>query len=146
MAVLETGLYTYLAASTPITALVSDRIFPNAIPPGEAFPCVTFNRIGGEQPHHMTAAAVIQSARIQVDCWGKDPDGDGYEDAATIAEAIRNRLDGYRGSMGSVTVRTCHLDSQRDDYEAPTDGSGVGIDRVSQEYLVWYSIAAPSLS
>lgn len=146
MAILETGLYAYITGSSVITGLVSDRVFPNAIPPGDAFPCITFNRIGSEQPHHLTAAAVVQSARIQIDCWGKDPDGDGYEDCANIAEALRNRLDGYRGAMGSVTVKTCHLHDQRDDYEAPADGSGVGIDRISQEYLMWYSVSLPSFA
>lgn len=141
---METGLYAYLAASTPITALVSDRIFPNAIPPAESFPCVTFNRIGTEQPHHMTATATVQSARIQVDCWGKGRGG--FASASAIAEAIRNRMDGYRGAMGSVTIKTCHLADQRPDYEAPTDAADIGIFKVSQEYLLWYSVSAPSFA
>ena len=144
MAVLETGLYAYLAASTPITALVSDRIFPNAIPPAESFPCITFNRLSTEQPHHMTAAAGVQSARIQVDCWAKGRGG--YSSAAAIAEAVRDRMDGYRGTMGTVTVKTTHLHEQRDDYEAPTDAAELGVFKVSQDYLIWYSVSAPSFA
>ena len=142
MAVLETGLYAYLAASTPITALVSDRIFPNAIPPAESYPCITFNRIGSEQPHYMLAAAAIQSARVQIDCWGRGRGG--YALASAIAEAIRDRCDGYRGTMGSVAIHCSHLSDQRDDYEAPAEGSDIGIHKITQEYLLWYVIAAPT--
>lgn len=144
MAILETGLYAYITGSTVITGLVSDRVYPNSIPAGKTYPCVTFNRIGTEQPHHLTAAATIQQATIQFDCWGQGKGG--YSSAATIAEAIRDRMDGYRGSMGSVTVKTCHLQDQRDDYEAPTDGDTIGYHRVSMDFLLWYSVSAPSFA
>ena len=64
--------------------------------------------------------------------------------ASAIAEAIRDRCDGYRGTMGSVAIHCSHLSDQRDDYEAPAEGSDIGIHKITQEYLLWYVIAAPT--
>ena len=59
---LEEGIYSWLSASSTVSALVSDRIYPATRPQGEALPAITFDRTNSDHPHHLTAAAEIAMA------------------------------------------------------------------------------------
>jgi hypothetical protein len=84
----EGALKTFLAADSPITALVSSRVFfgmpTNA---GDSdFPMITLQRVGGGEG---AGDAPVDEALIQVDCWGPVRD---KATAWSVVSAVRDRL------------------------------------------------------
>ncbi len=64
--------------------------------------------------------------RVQLDLHADD-----YETIERLAEAIRLRADGYRGTVsidgyGSVVIQNVELADEASGYENPNDGSDIG--------------------
>ena len=137
------GLRAYLVAQSPITAIVGStnpRVFGgNKIPQGKDLPCVVYNEVGTRQFHHMTAATGRAIVTMQIDAWAES-----YISAHALAEALRGELDGYRGTMGSDSVRMCHLRSRSNQYFVDEHGGDVGRYLVSQDYEIGYAESVPT--
>jgi len=133
---------SFLAADAAITALVgtapTTRIYPLSLPQRPTLPALTYSWISATRIPVMDAPIGMASPRVQVDCWA-----DTYLVAVELFEAVRQRLDGFKGTMGSpgTLVHGAFLDSERDFYEATVEagtGSGRGIYRRSADYLIHY--------
>lgn len=136
---LEQALFTYLTSKTTVTDLVSTRIFGNALPQDTELPAIVTTLISAEHDHHLSSASGIVTARFQIDCLADD-----YLQAADVAEALRQVLQAYRGSMGDRTVKSTILDVERSFYHAPEDGTDTGIHRKMGEYLVKFTETIPT--
>jgi len=55
-------------------------------------------------------------------------------DVRTLAEAVRQRLNGFRGMMGSTRVGRITLDNEFDTFEEEAGQSG--LHRVTQDYII----------
>ena len=144
MSAFEDGFYVYLQTKSSITNLVGTRIYPLRMPQRSAssdtvYPCITYQRISSRPVKHMTAAAPLQEARLQVDCWAAT-----YASADALADALRLALDGYRGLWGSDVIRCCHLENTMALHEEPWGGDEQGVFRMSQDYLIWHVVSVPS--
>lgn len=135
-----TGIYSKLAANTAVTTLTSTRIYPHEAPSSAALPYITFYQISGPHAHHMLAAAGMTEPRVQIDSWDDDALG-----AETLADKVRLAMDGFRGTMGSVSVRMCHLDDEATDFfdKAHSSREG-GIFRKRQDYMIWHTETVPT--
>lgn len=76
---------------------------------------------------------------FEIDCWA-----DSYSGADTLAEAVRQELQGFSGTMGSDTVTSVTLDDEEDAYEPPDDGSDEGIFRITLRYRIQYRESKPT--
>lgn len=130
------GLRAYLLADGAIAALVGTRVYPVILPQGVTATSIVYSRISGQGDHHMQGASGLSRPRIQIDCWSLSADH-----AASLALAVKERIDGFRGAMpwgasspqDSAEVLAIFFESERDDYDPDSK-----LYRVSHDYLVWF--------
>lgn len=117
----ETHLRAHLLASAAVLALVT-AIEPSASAETTTLPRVVYSKFSRDGQHHMGAASGLVYLRIQFDIFAKDKD-----QADDIAEAFRNRLDGYRGTITTLgesrRFDVVQVENDRDEFVPPTDGS-----------------------
>jgi len=127
---LRPALRAFLLADAGISAVVGGaRIFPVVLPQGVKLASVVYTRVSSIGDHHMQGPSGLARPRYQIDAYAPEPN-----DAASLANLIKDRLDGYQGLMGAINVQGVFLDTERDDYHAPP----VNLHRVSVDYLIWF--------
>ena len=131
---------TYLETVAGITALVSTRIYPRHLPRDTTtYPVLTHQLISNIHGHVLGGAAGITTATVQVDCWGLK-----LSDVETLAEAVRVALQGFMGSMGSVSVHFVSIENEHDQHEAPKDASETWLYRRVIDVQVKYAESVPT--
>ncbi|MCK1541444.1 DUF3168 domain-containing protein [Bradyrhizobium sp. 179] len=90
------ALREFLLGDSAIVALVVARVYPVVLPQGTKLASVVYTRISGEGDYHMQGASGYVRPRVQIAAWAPTVDG-----AATLANAVKNRIDGYSGEMGT---------------------------------------------
>lgn len=118
-----------LADSAIATAIGGARIFPVRLPQGERGVSIVYSRISGFGDQHMAGPSGLSRPRFQIDAWAANQD-----DAATLANLIKDRIDGYRGLMDTVPVQGVFFVDEREDYQQDID-----MHRMSRDYLIWYA-------
>jgi len=113
-------LRSFLLADSGISAFVSSRIYPIVIPAGVKDPCIVLTRISGPGDYHMGGPSGLINLRVQVDAWAPKSDP-----ATTLANLIKDRLDGYRGEMSddvdTVFVHGVFVADLREDYDGTAE-------------------------
>lgn len=120
-----TEIYTRLSDDATLAGLVGARIYPLTAPQGDAYPFVTFQVVSRTGSVALDTSSSMAALRLQVDCYG-----DTFTSARAVAEAVRARLDDWRGS-GSVQLAT--LTNDRDQYDGD---DAVRLYRAMQEYEI----------
>jgi len=141
LADIRVGLRAYLLDDAAIAALITPasgpaRIYPITLLQGQTQPSIVYTRISGQGDHHMQGASGLARPRIQIDCWSQSADT-----ATTLANLVKERIDGYRGSIlwgedspeEAIVVQGIFFDSEREDWDQES-----GLYRVSRDYLVWH--------
>jgi hypothetical protein len=111
------ALRAFLAADAAIAALVvsggTTRIYPVKLPQGVNATSIVYNDISSQTGLHNEGSDGLTSTRMQIAAWAQTADA-----AQALALAIKNRLHGYAGSMGSgggqVNVQLARFESWRD--------------------------------
>ena len=101
-----------LLAAPAVTALVGTRIYPSVAPQGVARPYVVLTLVSAV-PHHTHSdapAALLEAARVQVDCYGPE-----YAATHAVATAVDDVLGALSGSPMSATK-----EREQDGYEDNT--------------------------
>lgn len=142
-----------LAASAAIQNAFSDRIFPEVIPQElrdannnrrSPFPCLVINEISAEPAYSLRGEVGTHTAQIQIDVW-TDGTG-GKQRAVELGELVRNRLNGYRGTIGTGCYGTIRMIRNDPTFAPPVDGSDLHRRRVSQDYEVIHSADVPTFA
>lgn len=111
------ALRAFLVADTAIADLVKTgsvtRIYPGKMPQGQTATSIVYSEISGQGDQHSQGASGLARVRMQIAAWAISADA-----AHALYLAIKERIDGYRGAMGSgatlVNVQGVFLDSWRD--------------------------------
>jgi hypothetical protein len=131
----EIALRYLLTTSTPVSALIASRIFPNAASELAVFPYVTYSLIAHQREGHLLGPSGLVFRRYQFDIFAKT-----NAEVGLIIDAIRNRLDGYVGLVtigaDSLRLQNVELLDQSDGYVESTDGSDTGIFKRSIDFRV----------
>lgn len=91
------ALYSFLLVDSTISGLVGgERIYPVKIPQGVKKTSVVYTRISGEGDYAMVGPTGYVRPRIQIAAWAPTAN-----EADTLARAVKARIDGYSGAMGS---------------------------------------------
>ncbi len=128
---MKVELRAYLLAQTPLTTLIGQKLF---IHQGSqvlsVVPYIVFQRIPDiNHHHHMEAAAGLVQEFYQFDVFSSTA-----TNTETVAEQLREELDGFRGFMDTENVRSIHLDDEDDVKVNPTDGSDDSKYRIRHVY------------
>lgn len=133
----ESALYSYLGGVSAVTALVSTRIYPSQAPQGAALPYVVHHKVSERRFPNVAGPSGMVRARHQIDVFGATLDS-----AQSVAETLRNNLDGWRHTvMGAeqLNVLSIDLDDVRSDFTPPNDGGDPGTHRVTGDYVFLYA-------
>lgn len=127
-----------------ILSLVSTRSFPNVVPQTAALPSLTYQIVSIVRGHHLTATDGVNRAVVRFGVCTKN-----LTDGETIAEAIRQRFDGFHGALSTssggsvVVIETLSLD-EADGYTEPQDGTGRPFNFTLLDYLIRYREPRPT--
>jgi hypothetical protein len=107
----EVVLRTALAGSTAVTSIIGTRIFPLLAPASATLPLVTWRRVGINREQTLKAPMGVPRVSVDYVVYGTS-----YEEARTVADAMRRVLDGYAGQADNVVVRHVSLENEADDF------------------------------
>lgn len=79
----ESDLYSILAGSAGVTALVSTRIYPDALPEDAIYPAIAFVRSTSDPVYAISNHYYGEDAELSIGCWGKT-----RTSADQVAEAV----------------------------------------------------------
>ncbi len=126
---LETALRTYTLADTAVAGLAGTRMYPAKLPQGPTLPALVYQRIDTRRLHDLNGPDGLPRPRVQVTAWAANVAG-----AWALANAVRERLDGYRGQWGDVAIGSCLCVGERD-----TDDPETGRAGVIQDYMIQFA-------
>lgn len=127
---LESSLFTFVTTDAVVGPLIAGtRMYPGKLPQTPVFPSLTYNRISSTQEYEFEGDEVdVRPSRFQIDAWD-----DGYDGMTVLAEAVRTRLTGHIGAMGTDTVQFIEIEDMMDEYETETQ-----LWRRIIDFIVWY--------
>lgn len=105
-------IYNLLSTSSVISALVSDRIFPQRRLQESELPAITYQMISTSPLNTKDGVSLLDTERFSVNVFSKS-----FDNAFNIAEQIRLRMDRFRGILESVNVDKIIFADQNDLYE-----------------------------
>lgn len=129
-------LYYHLANTAGLTALVSDRIYPQRIPTGVALPYVGFTFDDREASYDQDGYDSYNSIVVTIQS-NAETLGSAVAVAKQVFESlnIQNVLIGEAGNQESLCSTT--LETESDDFDL-FDGSEDGVREVIQTYTITY--------
>lgn len=122
------ALREFLLGDSTISGLVTagsvSRVYPIVLPQGIKLASVVYTRVSGGGDYHMQGRSGYVRPRVQIAAWAPKAD-----DAVTLANAVKDRLDGYSGVMGSgaaqVRVQGVFQSDEREMYDDVVQMYGV---------------------
>jgi hypothetical protein len=121
-----------LLADTDITALVSQRVWPQSRQQDSDLPAITVLQVSGAALYADDGDVGLSEQRIQVDAWGAT-----YTAAKDLAAEIFATLSAVVDTVaGGVTVRYITQDSEQDLREGGGNSSEY-LFRTTQDFFVW---------
>ncbi len=136
---IRADLRTYLLAQTSITACIGQRLYLTRLPYDATFPAVSYQRMTGGYGHDLDGATGYCEAIFDFDVWGNDTVAN-----ESAGEALRLKLQGFTGTMGSTSVKRVTLDNETDYFHPPQTGDDPGIHRINFRYTIGFYVAVPS--
>jgi hypothetical protein len=115
---IEQALFTHITTDSTITDLMGTRLFPNKIPQGQPLPAAEYQQDGGKREHTMAGADGLVDSEYFITCYAES-----YSKAKELAMAIRQRMDGFSGTVGGVVIDVIFLTNEVDvpEFKAGTD-------------------------
>jgi hypothetical protein len=123
------ALRSCLLADAAIAAVVGSRVHSVRLPSGvPAGPSIVYNLITESTDRHMTGPSGLVISRFQIDAWATSADA-----ANNLGLLIKERLDGFRGTVESVVIQGIFSEDARNDYD-----SAANAHRAQRDYFVTY--------
>ena len=141
---LKDALYEQLKDNAGISALVGTRVYHSVAPESATRPFIVFQQIGGDHVHDMSGASGLARRDIQIAYYADKP-----KDAEAGSEAIRNAIDGFNGTMGTIVtadVSGSFLSGSIDTFEPAAETKhGMSVYGINQSWTFWHTETAPAL-
>lgn len=115
---IDVALTKYLEAYGGLTALISDRIYPEPLPQpvgGVTLPAITYMRISSAPQVAHNGDSGLDSPIFQIKVWASTK-----SQARAIIDQLRAALSGYSGLMSDLTVQASFVRADRDLYDTDT--------------------------
>jgi len=136
---IRAALLDYLAAQPSVTALVGTRIYWTRRPQGSGLPAIVCNRITGGHAHTLDGGAGWAQPTIQIDCIATSNTA-----AESLAEALRDEMQGFSGTWGSTRVTSVILRNELDLYDADKVAGDIGTHRIALDYEIQHEDTVPT--
>jgi hypothetical protein len=123
-ATVEQMVVQELLATPAVTALVGSRIYPQMAPQNTTADYLTYELVSEKPLQDLGGTGSLARVRLSVLCHAVS-----YAGAKGAAEAVRARLDGFRGTMQGVTVGSLLVEMEADaGWDPETRMHVVGVD------------------
>lgn len=139
MAGIVEAVATYLKAQDAITSLVGTRVYEDEKPRNPTLPCIVVYDISADSHEHLGGSSGLTTDRVQIDCVDDDAG-----DADTIREAVRKKMQGHRGTMGSKSTSGCSHGGSSSSHDYPTTNRDQHEHTKAIDFLITYSEEVPS--
>lgn len=126
-------LTTYLRASTAITSVVSTRIHHNVVPQDASRPYIWFRRTSENEELTMDGVGELVETDIDIECWTETSAA-----SDSLANAVKTRLNGVRGTVGTASVGGMFVKSKDDDYEPRGAYADTGMHVIALGVKIWH--------
>jgi hypothetical protein len=136
---IRSDLRNYLVSKTGITNLIASRIYPVRRPQAVTGDSICFWRTSGDHDHNLTGSSGTAIPSFAIDVLSDD-----YTRADAIAEAVRQVMQGFAGTMGTTVVKSVILVDEQDGYDDPADGSDKLTYRIALLYRIRYTESKPT--
>lgn len=130
---MEEGIIAKLLATSGVTALVSQRVYPGRRPQASALPAIDIANISGAPIYTDQGEAGLSTARVEINCWGTT-----YTSAKQVSRAVTAALSAFFGDAGGVTFQYILKDAERDFSEGGSNAAEY-LYRTNLDFLVWYN-------
>lgn len=107
----EEGLAYFMTHDPIISSLIGDRFEPLVVPQDKARPAVAYQRITTPPEYSHSGRSNPEHPTIQLTIEGRT-----YTEAKQLAKTIRNKLDSFKGTMGTLEVQDCSIGNDVDGY------------------------------
>jgi hypothetical protein len=107
----EAVLRTALVGTTAVTSLVGTRIYPVLAPASASLPFVTWRRTGIQREQTLGNPMGVPRVTLEYNVFGTT-----YDQARSVADAMRKVLDGYGGTADNTVVDQVSLENESDDF------------------------------
>jgi len=122
----EEALYSRLTSDVAVSALVGSRVYNTRLPQGPTLPCVTYTRVSTVADMAHDGPVGYELARYQIDAYATT-----FETIRSLADAVRNCLNGYSGTVLSTVIHAVLLDDQVNEW-----GDLLDVWRITQDYMI----------
>lgn len=125
-----------LAEQEAVTAIVTDRFYPNRLPDREKLPAVIIRRVSGGAIGHASGYGGVSKATFQVESWSEK----NQDEARELNLAVQGIKMTQAGQVGSWWVQSLRLnpDTDQDNPQIPTHADDLGLFCSFTEFIVFY--------
>lgn len=129
--VIEEALQAHLTDDADVAALVGTRVYPLRAEQGAARPYLVYQRISTPRVRSHSGPSGLAYPRFQITAVA-----DSYSAARSLANAVREALDGYSGDMGDAPgIRAnAFVDNDADGWEEASEAYTVRVD-----VIIWHA-------
>lgn len=133
---IEAAFYHYLSNTSAITSVVGTRIYNSVVDQNNStYPVLVYTLVASTYNYHLKGVAGIASARFQIDAYGTT-----LASCLALSEAVKGKLNGYQGTMNSVSVPFVNIEMELGAHDWETDGKNVPLWRKTTDYVVKYKL------
>lgn len=128
------NLRTLILSSTSVAALVGTRCHYNHTPEASACPRIWFRISSDTEERTMDGVGGLHQAETDLECAGVTETS-----AQSLADAVKGKLDGFKGAMGTMTAQAMFLRDKDDDYVPFLIQGDEGVHVISFTLSMWYT-------
>lgn len=141
MSVAEESLFTYLQSKSSVTDLVGVKVYPVLVDPRKSLPWIGYELTSADPYMSMAGESGYVKSRITITSWAASKSA-----ARALSEALRNVLNGFRGTMGSMTRVSCTYRNEIDVIYEAEDNAANRVYGVQADLVMGHAQAVPTFS
>jgi hypothetical protein len=131
-------LYPWIKTRAALTVILGGadrpRWYHSRAPQETPRPFVTWRVVDAPGHGHLGGVSAIESVTLELDAWA-----DNEEELDQLATAIDGTFHGFRGLIGSTSVRSCRRQTRQDLPEPAEPGGEEDRERERFAFTVWYA-------
>jgi len=122
-----------LVTNTVASSIVGSRVFPVLAPATAALPFAVYRRSSIRREQTLGGPSGLPIVNVEFQIYSTT-----YESARQAADAFRQVLDGYAGSLDNVNVQNAALEQESDDFVQLAGAELPPVYSVTQNYALFW--------
>ena len=132
---LEEAIHDKLTTTPAVSALVGTRIYPEEAPQDADLPFVVYQEAARQTVMTMSGPVDLDSWRMSLELYA-----DRRSSLRSLSAAIRTAMNGYKGDIGSGTIRVCgvFIEDETSELSPPQHAEDRGVMQCNMDLAIWY--------